>query len=89
MNCLTGKFLTRTWPYGTQKNVTVVSNDPVPNSGDTYILACLEEETAEGFVLVRRGKGDAWKGDRGVITFKEGGTTGGHWNYEKAKSQSL
>jgi len=87
MNCLFGKLPTRTWTYGTQKNVTVVSNEPISNSGDTYFLNCLEKETGEGFVLIRRGKSDAKPGDRGVITFKPGGPTGGYWEYEKADSQ--
>src|SRR5688572_3217444 len=77
----------RTWTYYTQKNVTVVSVEPVANSGDTYLLACVEKETREGFVLLRRGVPDAKAGDRGVITFKPGGPTGGYWDYEKAEPQ--
>jgi hypothetical protein len=88
MNCLVN-LPRRTWPYGTQKRVAVVSIDAIRNSGDTYILACKEDLTDEGFVLVCRGRPDAKFGDRGVITFKPGGPTGGYWAYEKTESQGI
>ena len=77
----------RTWTFDTQKRVTMVSVEPLENSGDTYALACLEKKTGEGFVLLRRGKPDAELGDRGVITFEPGGPMGGHWEFKKLESQ--
>ena len=68
----------RTWTFGTQKNVTVMGVQPLVNSGDTHVLACLEKETGEGFVILGRGKPDANHGDRGVTTFDPGGPMGGH-----------
>lgn len=87
MNTSFANLPRRTWTFGTQKHVTVVSVEPVVNSGDTYVLACLEKETAEGFVILQRGKPDANAGDRGVITFEPGGPMGGHWEFKKLESQ--
>jgi hypothetical protein len=88
MNCL-ANLPRRTWPYDTRKRVTVISIEPVANSGNTHILACKEDLTSEGFILVRRGLPDAKAGDLGVITFKQGGPAGGYWDYEKVESQGI
>ena len=87
MNCLLGKFPTRIWTFGTQKNVTVMSIEPLVNSGDTYVVACLEKETGEGFVILQPGRPDTNPGDRGVITFEPGRPMGGHWEFKKVESQ--
>ncbi len=64
---------TRTWPYGTQKTVTVVHSEK-------NALVCREDATSEGFVLL--GQGDVREGMPGTITFLEGGPTGGYWKFE-------
>ena len=86
MDCL-ANLPRRTWRYGTQKRVTVISI--VTKSGDSQIFACKEDLTSEGFILLRRGLPDAKAGDRGVITFKQGGPAGEYWDYEKVESQGI
>jgi hypothetical protein len=71
----------KTWPYGTRKRVKVLSVMPVLNSGSTHVLMCLCEADSEGFALIRSGAFEAKAGDRGIITFKHGGPTGGYWDY--------
>lgn len=69
---------TRTWPYGTVKNVTV---HRVEGSGKTRVVAVIEDEPSkEGFLLMGQDF-EAKKGDRGTITFTQGGPTGGYWHY--------
>jgi hypothetical protein len=70
--------ISRTWPFGTVKEVEILD---VLEAGN--IMTIVARETAderEGFVLVyRRGTVSASIGDRGTITFSEGGPTGGYW----------
>lgn len=72
---------TRTWPYGTTKQVQVlVAHQRV---------VMLRDKEREGYVLL-------WpnletmptEGDYGVITFTEGGPTGGYWKYEASNTQA-
>lgn len=70
----------RTWPYGTRKRVRV---DSVTRRGQFVGLVCIETEGAapESFVIIDGGNAYAavGKGDTGMITFTQGGPTGGHW----------
>jgi hypothetical protein len=75
------------WPIGTVKRVRVVSADPVVMSGDTTVLAVMEESTKLGFVLLRRYDIMPSVGERGIITLMEGGPTGSYWEYKKQEDQ--
>lgn len=69
----------RTWPYGTKKNVEVVD---VAGS----VLALIDDNE-EGFLLMwPQVESAPAKGDRGMITFTEGGPTGGYWKYEASNT---
>jgi hypothetical protein len=75
-------MITRTYPYGTKKNVTVLNVTQGMSSVVTVV--CKQDGTDQEFFLVmtKRDKGaEAKPGDRGVITFKAGGPKGGYWDY--------
>jgi hypothetical protein len=81
----------RTWPYGTKKNVTIIGFEFLRNPGN-IILTCGEEESEEKFILMLRTPHDAERasvGDRGVISFKPGGPTGGYWDYMPRNPEDL
>jgi hypothetical protein len=72
-----------------QKKVTVITAGRLSSTG-RFMLACKDDETGEGYVLLQRGPVvEAKAGDLGVITFKPGGPTGGYWEYEKLESQGI
>jgi hypothetical protein len=71
-----------------QKKVTVITAGRLSSTG-RFMLACKDDETGEGYVLLQRGPVGAKAGDLGVITFKQGGPTGGYWVYEKIESQGI
>jgi hypothetical protein len=71
---------TRTWPYGTTKRVKVLNAVRNPR----YVgLICHCDEDGEGYVLTMRRPfyEEVQDGDAGTITFKEGGPTGGYWEF--------
>jgi hypothetical protein len=71
---------TRTWPYGTRKEVTVI--DVIPDPPE-IMVACLEEATQEAFICIYRlGAVRATKGQHGTLTFTQGGLTGGYWAFQ-------
>ncbi len=70
----------KTWPYGTKKQVTVLN---VTQTKNLVGMACTEDDSGEGFALLLNTTSarNAKPGDSGVITFKPGGPTGGYWDY--------
>ena len=76
-----GTLQVRTWPYGTQYQVVILQASKMRTS---TMLLCMHAD--EAFVLVLPHTHDAARSakenDVGVITFKEGGPTGGYWDYE-------
>ena len=76
---ITGR--TRTWPYGTTKAVEVVEVAP-----EICICVDVQIEGREGYIIIGGydDEGAAKQGDKGTITFAEGGPTGGHWRYRAA-----
>jgi hypothetical protein len=75
-------MLCRTWPYGTRKQVQVLSVEFVRHA---RVLACAElDGEREGFVLIADGGDSAVEGDVGVIEFCRGGPNGAFWQYRAA-----
>ena len=71
---------TKTWPYGTIKQARVLG---VKNFTDGTQVAVLEEVgTREAFILHQMPEQIA-DGDSGIITFTQGGPTGGYWKFAK------
>lgn len=82
---------TRTWPYGTTKPVLVLSRDLADHHGERVeVLAVKEIKDAPGpceaHILIQKPTEIGWPGDRGVVTFTEGGPTGGHWVFTLTKT---
>lgn len=68
---------TRTWPYGTRKEVVI----EVIRRG---VIFCFDAE--EAYVLIGHGLPISQLpnvGDRRTIVFTQGGPTGGHWRLEQ------
>jgi hypothetical protein len=75
-------MLERTWPYGTTKRVRVLTREIIPfQNGLAESLVVAELESSEAFILIGN-KAAAGPGDLGTITFREGGPTGGYWDFE-------
>ena len=71
----------RTWPYGTTKNVKVTMRQTGKHKGlSISVIIVFDEAEKESYILVGDRSG-AKVGDVGVITFKEGGPTGGYWEF--------
>lgn len=71
----------RTWPYGTQKQVTVIH---VEEPQKRFII-CVDEMRA-GYVLIFTDGDKAQVNDKGIITFTQGGPLGGYWKFTKESS---
>jgi hypothetical protein len=70
---------TRTWTYGERKTVRVLSVEIVQQM---IVIAALETERPfEGHVIVNAADVLPRHGDVGVIEFRHGGPTGGHWAF--------
>ena len=68
--------LQRTWPYGTTRTGTVLSDEPA--------LQVVLDDQGEAHILVGNARDpNAAVDDRGVLTFTLGGATGGFWKFEK------
>lgn len=68
-------MIKRTWPYGTKKRVEVIHVEP-------KVLGLVDQQR-EGYLLALHGLDPLpVKGDQGIITFTQGGPTGGYWKYE-------
>ncbi len=73
-------MLARTWPYGTRKAVKVAG---VGTQKGVPYAVCVETcDNGEVFVLLGMEKAAA-KDDEGYIEFKDGGPTGGFWEFHK------
>lgn len=70
-------MLHRTWKYGTVQAATVVD---VIAAGLYEAIVC--ESAGEAHILLGNPT-RAVKGEEGYITFKDGGPTGGYWEYTK------
>jgi hypothetical protein len=73
-------MICRTWPYGTMKPGKVV--EAFREGRIETIIFEADDSPKEAFVLID-GKVTILPkaGDRGIITFMEGGPTGGYWRY--------
>jgi len=76
---------TVTHPYGTTRKATVVKSNAIverPTIPASVLL--LTDEFGEGHILVA-GCGDMTSkvGDKGVLTFTQGGPMGGYWRFTK------
>jgi len=69
----------RTWPYGTRKTVTVRQIVGV-------WVVCFERESTEHFALTGVDHAGVSAGDERTIEFREGGPTGGHWDFVAERS---
>lgn len=67
---------TRTWPYGTKLKATM-HNKHTTNSGKFVLI--LVDEHDEAHALLQAEDTDLQPGERCVLTFCEGGPTGGYW----------
>ena len=78
-------MLARTWPYGTQKQVTIIGKAA---KGRYIGLVCHEAGSKEAFVCIYSASHptavSAREGEKGTLTFTEGGPTGGYWDYRSA-----
>ena len=85
---------TRTWPYGTIKQVELLSrHERVRGPGGTIcnvlvVGEVLGDGPKEAYILV--GTTDQYQngdtGDKGTITFCQGGPMGGHWKFERTQA---
>lgn len=73
-------MLARTWPYGTRKAVTV--GEAGMHKGAPFAICVEECQGGEGFILLGM-KEAVQKGEKGYIEFKQGGPTGGYWEFHK------
>jgi hypothetical protein len=76
---------TRTWPYGTTLNCSVITRDKARHLGqlvDVLTVGCKNE----AYILIGHDHGDAAVGDKGTITFLQGGPTGGYWKFKKSQT---
>lgn len=73
-------MLARTWPYGTRKAVVVA--DAGIEKGQNFAICVEECQGGEGFVLLGMSKA-VQKGAKGYIEFKQGGPTGGYWEFHE------
>jgi len=72
---------TKTWPYGTQRRGEILYVDG-------YFLA-VKDDCKEGHILGWTGHDKNLKvGDRGLLTFTQGGPTGGFWRFEKDEKRA-
>ncbi len=66
----------KTWPYGTTRKGVV------EKSGNGWQIVV--DATREAHVLMRGAQDDSAEvGDRGTLTFTDGGPTGGYWKFVK------
>ncbi|MDE2096155.1 MAG: hypothetical protein KGL39_02845 [Patescibacteria group bacterium] len=72
---------TKTWPYGTQKRVELLDSRITKIKGVGFQIVV--DDQKEAFVLMGESCCDftAEVGSRGVITFMQGGPTGGYWKF--------
>ena len=68
----------KTWPYGTKRRAKVRG---VETEGMTTALV-VQDELGEAHILIGTGSVGE-EGDRGTITFLQGGPMGGYWKFEK------
>ena len=68
----------RTWQYGVRKFVRV---DRV----ELGFVICIEDTSGEAFLLIG-GSNSARIGEKGYIEFKQGGPTGGFWEFHSESS---
>ena len=75
----------RTWPYGTIKQVEVLMRDRARINGAAAVILTVGDDQKEAYILIgtEREYPEGQPGDKGEITFCEGGPTGGHWKFKK------
>ncbi len=73
-------MLACTWPYGTRKSVKVAGVGV--EKGRPFAICVESGPDAEAFVLLGMANPVA-KDDVGYIEFKQGGPTGGFWEFHK------
>lgn len=73
-------MIARTWPYGTKLPVLVEHG-----TKDFLVVTYDHGYKKEGFILIKRNMGEIpAEGSNGFITFKQGGPTGGYWEFSKS-----
>lgn len=76
---------TQTWPYGTKKHGTVIQASRVQGGFNILLMESGESKTEAFFLVLDHNHAEASNakiGDKGVITFTQGGPTGGYWDYK-------
>lgn len=68
----------KTWPYGTQRRAKLLKIEATRRG--VHVLF-LEDELGEGHVILVDKAPSAKAGDGGVLTFTQGGPTGGYWSF--------
>jgi hypothetical protein len=87
---------TRTWPYGTAKQVIVREFKWASNRGQPVSILLVEDDWPvreayrEAYVLLNdlMGQTEYQPGQRGTITFTQGGPTGGYWKFSPETGQN-
>jgi hypothetical protein len=82
---------TRTWPYGTKREVVVCGVETLQAGSRVLFCQSINQAGQKEMDVCLFGKNHkaaeaAREGDRGVLTFTEGGPTGGYWDYAPANS---
>jgi hypothetical protein len=73
---------TRTWPYGTTREGTVM-RVLKSGSGRNYPVYVIADDHSEGHVVFGQNiEPEPEVGTRGTLTFVQGGPTGGYWKFE-------
>lgn len=77
---------TKTWPYGTKRRARVLKANWRPEGLDPRAPAgmLLMDNLDEAHICVgSAADSDAKEGDTGLLTFTQGGPTGGYWQFKK------
>jgi hypothetical protein len=70
-------MIPKTWPYGTQRTGTLI--DIV--KGVQFVK---DDQNEIHVLMTGAGDMDTKVGDKGTLTFTQGGPTGGYWKFKKA-----
>lgn len=76
----------KVFAFGTVREVVVIGVMWHPKTGTTVLAIDKKETEKEAYVMMGHPPTTAQKGDEGIVTFTEGGETGGHWLYSAKTS---
>lgn len=76
-------MLIRTWPYGTKRRAEVLSRERAMHQGRMVDLMALVDDQGEGHLLAGTRSDEGQPGDKGTLTFLQGGPMGGYWQFRQ------